>query len=96
MFVIKLANGNLMAPESALDHDGQVVGDAYVEISPADPEYSRLARQAITEADLDVRRQRWQDGDEALRLQFEQYLAGLTQQRGATPGGSRGRGPAGD
>ena len=43
MFVIKLPNGNLMAPESAVDADGQVVGDAYVEISPADPEYARLA-----------------------------------------------------
>jgi hypothetical protein len=96
MFVIKLANGNLMAPESALDHDGQVVGDAYVEISPADPEYSRLARQAVTEAELDRRRQHWQDGDEALRLQFEQYLAGLTPQQRGAPGGSRGRGVAGD
>ena len=37
MCVIKLPNGNLMAPESAVDADGQVVGDAYVEISPADP-----------------------------------------------------------
>ena len=96
MFVIKLANGNLMAPESALDHDGQVVGDAYVEISPKDPEYSRLAGQAVTEAELDVRRQRWQDDDEALRLQFEQYLAGLTRQRGGPAGGSRGRGLGGD
>ena len=27
MFVIKLPNGNLMAPESAIDADGDVVGD---------------------------------------------------------------------
>ena len=50
MFVIKLPNGNLMAPESAMDADGQVVGDAYVEVFPTDPEYARLAQQAVTEA----------------------------------------------
>jgi hypothetical protein len=88
MFVIKLANGNLMAPESALDLNGQVVGDAFVEISPADPEYPRLARQAVTEAEFDLQRQQWQEGDEALRLEFEQYLAGLTEQGGAPPDAS--------
>ena len=45
MFVIRLPNGNLMAPESAFDRQGHVVGDAYVEVSPADPEYARLASQ---------------------------------------------------
>jgi hypothetical protein len=74
MFVIRLANGNLMAPESAMDQVGHVVGDAYVEISPADPEYSRLARQAVSETELDERRQQWRDGDEALRHEFERYL----------------------
>jgi hypothetical protein len=75
MFVIRLANGNLMAPESAMDQVGQVLGDAYVEISPADPEYSRLARQAVSEEELDARRQQWRDGDEQLRREFERYLA---------------------
>ena len=50
MYVIRLPNGNLMAPESAMDTQGQMMGDAYVEISPADPEYARLARQAVSEA----------------------------------------------
>jgi len=53
---------------------GQVMGDAYVEISPSDPEYSRLARQAVSEEELDARRQEWRDGDEALRREFERYL----------------------
>ncbi len=75
MFVIKLPNGNLLAPESAMDADGQVVGDAYVEISPTDPEYARLAQQAVTEAELEDRKRRWRDGDEALRREFEMYLA---------------------
>ena len=79
MFVIRLPNGNLMAPESAVDSTGPTVGDAYVEVSPADPEYSRLARQAVTEEELGLRRQRWRDGDEALRQEFEKYRASRTQ-----------------
>ena len=75
MFVIRLPNGHLMAPESAIAHHGQVVGDAYVEIRPGDPEYARLARQAVTEEEMDLRRQRWRDGDEALRREFENYLS---------------------
>ncbi len=76
MFIIRLPNGNLMAPESAVDRHGQVVGDAYVEIGPADPEYARLARDAVTEQELDDRRRRWRDGDEALRREFEMFKAG--------------------
>ncbi|HEX7267533.1 MAG TPA: hypothetical protein VF256_08925 [Streptosporangiaceae bacterium] len=79
MFVIKLPNGNLMAPESAVDADGQVVGDAYVEISPADPEYARLAEQALSEQEVEDRKRRWRDGDEALRREFEEYVASRGQ-----------------
>ena len=75
MFVIRLPNGNLMAPESAFDHQGLVVGDAYIEVSPADPEYARLASQAISEDELDRQRRRWREDDEVLRREFEDYLA---------------------
>jgi hypothetical protein len=81
MFVIRLPNGNLMAPESAFDHQGHVVGDAYVEVSPADPEYARLATQAISEEEVDRQRRRWREDDAALRREFEDYLA--SQQHGA-------------
>jgi hypothetical protein len=96
MFVIRLPNGHLMAPESAIDHQGQVVGDAYVEISPDDPEYARLARQAVSEEELDLRRQRWRDDDEALRREFENYLADLGRggQASEAPPGTHGRPPA--
>jgi hypothetical protein len=79
MFVIKLPNGNLMAPESAVGAEGRVVGDAYVEVSPADPEYARLAEQALSEEEVEDRKRRWRDGDEALRRQFEEYLASRGQ-----------------
>ncbi len=75
MFVIRLPNGNLLAPESAVAADGQVLGDAYVEVGPADPEYPRLARLAVSEQEMQDRRRQWRDGDEALRLEFEMYLA---------------------
>jgi hypothetical protein len=96
MFVVRLPNGNLLAPESAMDHEGQVLGDAYVEVSPADPQYARLARQAVSEEELDLRRQRWRDGDEALRREFENYLADRAR-GGLSPGAppdTRGRPPA--
>jgi hypothetical protein len=96
MYVIRLRNGNLMAPESAVDHQGQVLGDAYVEISPGDPEYARLARQAVPEEELELRRQRWRDGDEALRREFENYLAdrGLAGQPAEAPPDNPGRPPS--
>ncbi len=75
MFVIRLPNGNLLVPESALADDGGVLGDAYVEIGPADAAYARLAEQAITEQDLAQRRRQWQEGDAALQRQFAEYLA---------------------
>ena len=88
MFVIKLPNGNLMAPESAVDAEGRVMGDAYVEVFPTDPEYERLAQQAVSEQEAEERKRRWRDGDEALRREFERYLAsrGRGGQDGAGPG----------
>jgi hypothetical protein len=88
MFVIRLPNGNLMAPESAVDASGRVVGDAYVEVGPADPEYARLAKQALSEQEIEDRKRRWRDGDEALRREFEKYLAsqGRADQDNSGPG----------
>jgi hypothetical protein len=75
MFVIQLPNGNLLVPESALAEGGQLMGDAYVEIGPGDAAYARLAEGAVTEQELQQRRQRWQEGDEALQREFADFLA---------------------
>lgn len=75
MFVIRLPNGNLLVPESALAEGGQLMGDAYVEIGPGDAEYARLAEHAVTEQELQQRHRRWQEGDEALQRQFADFLA---------------------
>ncbi|HXP21168.1 MAG TPA: hypothetical protein VN840_16110 [Streptosporangiaceae bacterium] len=82
MYVIRLPNGNLLVPESATVQDGVLVGDAYVEIGPADADYERLARTAITQEELDERTRRWREDDESLRRQFLDFLAGHGQ-----PGG---------
>jgi hypothetical protein len=72
MYVIRLPNGNLRVPRSAV-HEGRIIGDAYVEIGPADPDYARLSRQAVTADEMDERRAAWQAGDEALRQEFLEF-----------------------
>jgi hypothetical protein len=75
MFVIRLPNGNLRVPQSAIGHDGRVIGDAYVEIGPQDADYPRLAAQALTPEEVAQRRDRWQRDDEALRQEFLEYAS---------------------
>ena len=83
MFVIRLPNGNLMVPESAMGEGGRVIGDAYVEIGPDDADYERLAEQAMTEEEAQARRQRWRDEDDALHREFLAYRA---QRENSWPG----------
>jgi post-segregation antitoxin (ccd killing protein) len=73
MFVIRLPNGNLRVPQSAIAHDGRVIGDVYVEIGPQDADYSRLAQQALTPEEAEQRRDRWRQEDEALRQEFLEF-----------------------
>jgi hypothetical protein len=81
MYVIRLTNGNLRVPHSAVldradgGESGQVIGQAYVEIGPDDPDYERLLGQALTAEELDRKRRQWRDDDEALLRQFEEWKA---------------------
>jgi hypothetical protein len=75
MYVIRLPNGNLLVPESATEQDGRLVGDAYVEVGPADADYDRFAEDALTQDELDERKRLWREGDEPLRRQFLDFLA---------------------
>jgi len=93
MFVIRLPNGNLMVPESAVSDGGQLMSDAYVEIGPDDVDYARLAARAVTEEAAAERPRKWQGGDEPLRREFLDFLARHGHPgRGAGAGG--GNGPA--
>ena len=73
MFVIRLPNGNLQVPQSAIREDGRVIGDVYVEIGPQDAEYARLAEQALTPDEVEQRKLDWRAGDEALRREFQEF-----------------------
>ena len=73
MFVIRLPNGNLQVPQSAIREDGRVIGDVYVEIGPQDADYDRLAEQALTPDEVEQRKLDWRAGDEALRREFQEF-----------------------
>jgi hypothetical protein len=92
MYVIRLPNGKLLVPESAIADGGRLISDAYVEIGPDDADYARLAEQALTQEEFDERRRRWQDGDESLRKQFLDFLA-RRGHPGRAPDGEDSRGP---
>jgi hypothetical protein len=85
MFVIRLPNGNLMVPQTATGHDGRILGDVYVEIGPQDADYSRLAEQALTPEEVEQRRDRWRQDDEALRQEFLSSRGLTASTRGRTP-----------
>jgi len=90
MFVIRLANGNLLVPDSATTGDGRVLGDAYVEIGPDDEDYLALAADAMTEDECEARKRHWREGDDQLRREFLDYLARHGAARGwdeRPPGG---------
>jgi hypothetical protein len=90
MFVIRLPNGNLMVPESAIGDNGRLIGDAYIEIGPDDADYQRLAEHALTEEEARGRRQLWRDEDEELNREFLAYRA---QRENSWPGSGAPEGP---
>jgi hypothetical protein len=74
MFVIRLPNGNLQVPQTAIHTgDGRIIGDVYVEIGPQDADYDRLAAQAITPDEAEQRRDQWRAGDAALLREFQEF-----------------------
>ncbi|HEV3382252.1 MAG TPA: hypothetical protein VG142_14905 [Trebonia sp.] len=75
MFVIRLPNGNLQVPHTAISNDGnaRIVADAYIEIGPEDSDYARLATQALTPDEAERRRQQWHADDAALQREFHEF-----------------------
>ena len=74
MFVIRLPNGNLQVPATAVHTgDGRFIGDVYVEIGPDDTDYARLSEQALTPDQVEERKERWRAGDEELRQKFQEF-----------------------
>ena len=74
MFIIRLPNGNLQVPQTAVHTgDGRLIGDVYVEIGPEDTEYARLAEQALTPDEVEQRKDQWRAGDAALLREFQEF-----------------------
>ena len=74
MFVIRLPNGNLQVPATAVHTgDGRIIGDVYVEIGPDDTDYARLSEQALTPDEVEERKERWRADDAALLREFQEF-----------------------
>ncbi|HEY6491760.1 MAG TPA: hypothetical protein VIZ43_00680 [Trebonia sp.] len=74
MFVIRLPNGNLQVPATAVHTgDGRLIGDVYVEIGPEDSDYARLSEQALTPEQVEERKESWRAGDAALLREFQEF-----------------------
>ena len=75
MFVIRLPNGNLQVPQTAVrsGEEGRLIGDVYVEIGPDDTDYARLAAQALTLDEVERRKEEWRAGDAALQREFQEF-----------------------
>ncbi|MCW2880135.1 MAG: hypothetical protein JWQ95_4235 [Sphaerisporangium sp.] len=70
MYVIRLADGTLRIPHSLTSDDGRLIGNAYVEMAPGDPEYARWLPESITEEQEAERRRRWQEENDDLEREF--------------------------
>ena len=75
MYVIRLADGTLRVPQSLTSSDGSLIGNAYVEIAPGDPEYDRWLPESITEEEDAARRRRWQEENDDLEREFLAFKA---------------------
>jgi len=74
MFVIRLPNGNLQVPATAVHTgDGRFIGDVYVEIGPDDTDYTRLSEHALTPDEVEERKERWRADDAALLREFQEF-----------------------
>ncbi|MEU7002807.1 hypothetical protein [Nonomuraea sp. NPDC046570] len=70
MYVIRLADGTIRVPQSLTSDDGRLIGNAYVEIEPGDPDYERWLAESLTEFEVAERRRRWEAENDALEREF--------------------------
>ncbi|GGS82460.1 hypothetical protein GCM10010156_46410 [Planobispora rosea] len=75
MYVIRLADGTLRVPQSLSSDDGRLIGNAYVELSPGDPDYDRWLPEALTEEEMAERRRRWREENDELEREFLAFKA---------------------
>ncbi|AQZ67342.1 unnamed protein product [[Actinomadura] parvosata subsp. kistnae] len=75
MYVIRLADGTLRVPQSLTSQDGRLIGNAYVEVQPGDPDYERWLAESLTEEEARLRRRRWEEENDELEREFLAFKA---------------------
>jgi hypothetical protein len=75
MYVMRLADGTLRVPQTLTSDDGRLIGNAYVDLAPGDPDYERWLPEALTEQEIAERRHRWREGDDEMEREFLAYKA---------------------
>ncbi|MEV1175217.1 hypothetical protein [Nonomuraea sp. NPDC049784] len=75
MYVIRLADGTLRVPQSLTSEDGRLIGNAYVEVQPGDPDYEQWLPEALTEEEAAERRKRWEEENDDLEREFLEFKA---------------------
>ncbi|MET7332568.1 hypothetical protein [Nonomuraea sp. NPDC005650] len=75
MYVIRLADGTLRVPQSLTSEDGRLIGNAYVEVQPDDPDYEQWLPEALTEEEVAERRNRWEKENDELEREFLAFKA---------------------
>lgn len=75
MYVIRLADGTLRVPQSLTSADGRLIGNAYVEVEPGDPDYERWLAESLTEAEFAERKARWEAENDDLEREFLAFRA---------------------
>lgn len=75
MYVIRLADGTLRVPRSLTSEDGRLIGNAYVEVLPGDPDYEQWLPESLTEEEALLRRRRWEEENDELEREFLAYKA---------------------
>lgn len=76
MYVIRLADGTLRVPQSLTSEDGRLIGNAYVDVRPEDPDYERWLPESLTEEEAAERRRRWEEENDDLEREFLAFKAG--------------------
>jgi hypothetical protein len=75
MYVIRLADGTLRVPQSLSSEDGRLIGNAYVELQPGDPDYEQWLGESLTEDEAAERRRRWAEENDELEREFLAFKA---------------------
>ncbi|GAA1727006.1 hypothetical protein ACBR40_29305 [Nonomuraea sp. AD125B] len=75
MYVIRLADGTVRVPQSLASEDGRLIGNAYAELRPGDPDYERWLAESLTEEELETRRERWREENDDLEREFLAFKA---------------------